>query len=189
MQPTGWSGPEARSWTGPRPAKLLTSCMILGVLLFASAPPHANAQWPPEVFPGARLQVRLPEAEFQAGARRGHLVRGRVVRLSPDSIYLAVTDSLGPLAIPRSLIQRLDRSRGVPSRTSSALLRGARDGAAIALLTVLLNELHEESDLTTGEAALLGGGVGFALGAVVGALRPEERWRRVRLEVAVPAPF
>jgi hypothetical protein len=100
-----------------------------------------------------------------------------------------VTDSVGPLAIPRSLIQRLDHSSGVPSRTTSALLRGARDGAAFALLMVLLNEMDEDPDLSTGEAALAGGGIGFALGAVIGALRPVERWRRVRLEVRAPAPF
>jgi hypothetical protein len=111
------------------------------------------------------------------------------VQLAQDSLYLAVTDSVGPLAIPRRLIQRLDRSRGVPSRTTSALFRGARDGAAFALLMVLLNEMDEDPDLSTGEAALAGGGIGFALGAVVGALRPEERWRRVRLEVTAPAPF
>ena len=52
----------------------------------------------------------------------------------------------------------------------------------------LVNELDDDSDLSFGEAALLGGGVGVAIGAVVGAIRPEERWRRVRLGVVVPAP-
>jgi hypothetical protein len=163
--------------------------ILLAFLLLPWAPMRGHAQWPPEVAAGVRVQVRLPEAEFQPLGRRGHLLRGRIVRLAQDSLYLSVTDSVGPLAIPRSLIQRLDRSRGVPSRTTSALLRGARDGAAFALLMVLLNELDEDPDLSTGEAALAGGGVGFALGAVVGALRPVERWRRVRLEVSTPVPF
>jgi len=30
--------------------------------------------------------------------RSGHLVRGTLVRLTADTLYLAVTDSLGPLA-------------------------------------------------------------------------------------------
>lgn len=135
------------------------------------------------------MQVRLPEAQFQASAPRGQLLRGQVVRLTHDSLYLAVTDSVGPLPIPRSLIGRLEYSRGIPSRTTSALERGLRTGAAGVLFVVLLNQLYDDSEISAGEAALLGGGAGFAIGAVVGALRPEERWRRVRLGVAVPAPF
>jgi hypothetical protein len=163
--------------------------MGLGILLTVWPLPPANAQWPAEIAPGARVQIRLPEAEFQATGRRGHLLRGRVARLAHDSLYLAVTDSVGPLAIPRTLIQRIDYSRGVPSRMTSALLRGLRLGAGSALLLALLNEHDDDSALSTGEAALLGGGVGFTLGAIVGALRPEERWRRVQLGVAAPAPF
>jgi len=161
----------------------------LGLFLTLCPVVRADSQWPPEVAAGARVQVRLPEAQFQVGGHRGQLLRGRVVHLAQDSLYLAVTDSVGPLAIPRSLIERLDYSRGVPSRTTSAAIQGIRMGVAVALLVAGLNELDDDSNLSFGEAALLGGGVGVALGAVVGALRPEERWRRVRLEVAVPASF
>ena len=161
------------------------------LVLFLTCSPaaHARAQWPPEIVPGARVQARLPEAQFQPSARRGHLLRGRVAGLATDTLYLAVTDSVGPLAIPRHLIERLERSRGVPSRASSALLRGLQAGAAMALVLVLWNELEEGSDRTsTGTAALVGGGVGFATGALVGALRPQERWRRVRLGVSLAVP-
>jgi hypothetical protein len=163
--------------------------LILALLLLPGAAIPAVAQWPSEVVPGVRVQVRLPEAEFQPIGRRGHLLSGRIVQLAPDSLYLSVTDSVGPLAIPRNLIQRLDRSRGVPSRATSALLRGVRDAVASALLVVLVNEMDDDPDLSTGEAALVGGGVGFTLGAVVGVLRPEERWRHVRLEVTARTPF
>jgi hypothetical protein len=40
--------------------------------------------------------------------RRGHLIRGQIMALTPDTLYLAVTDSLGPLAVPRRLIEHLD---------------------------------------------------------------------------------
>jgi hypothetical protein len=156
-------------------------------VLFLSYSPvaRARAQWPQEIVPGARVQARLPEVQFQPAARRGHLLRGRVAGLALDTLYLAVTDSVGPLAIPRYLIERLEHSRRVPSRTSSALVRGLQAGAAMALVLVLWNELDEESDRTsTGTAALLGGSVGFATGAVLGALRPQERWRRVRLSIS-----
>jgi hypothetical protein len=56
-------------------------------------------------------------------------------------------------------------------------------------LLVLLNEVDEGSDrMSTGTAALAGAGVGFTLGAVVGAFRPQERWREVRLGVTVAVP-
>jgi hypothetical protein len=147
-----------------------------------------SAQWPPEIVPGARVQAQLAEVQFQSGAGRGHLLRGRVAGLASDTLYLAVTDSVGPLAIPRQAIQRLDHSRGVPSRASSALMRGLRAGLASALLLVAFNELNQGSDWSAGEAALVGGAVGLGVGGLVGALRPEERWRQVRLVVSVPAP-
>jgi len=161
--------------------------LCLGLLLALCPVSPASAQWPSEVAPGARVQVRLPEAEFQSSGRRGHLIRGRVARLAQDSLYLAVTDSVGPLAIPRGLIQRLDISRGRPSRTTSAVIQGLRLGLVVALLAGLVND--DDSGHSFGEAALIGGGVGFAFGAVLGALRPEERWRRVRVGVTVPASF
>jgi hypothetical protein len=164
-------------------------CARLSLLLSHLPIAGASAQWPPEIVPGTRVQAQLPETQFQPAARRGHLLRGRVAGLAPDTLYLAVTDSVGPLAIPRNLIERLEYSRGVPSRTSSALLRGLQAGAAMALVLVLWNELDEGPDRTsTGTAALVGGGVGFATGALLGALRPQERWRRVRFGISIPAP-
>jgi len=59
----------------------------------------------------------------------------------------------------------------------------------MALLLVLVNEMEEGSDrVSAGTAALVGGGVGLSIGALVGALRPQERWRRVRLGVTVGTP-
>ncbi len=119
--------------------------ILLSHLPFAGV----SAQWPPEIVPGARVQAQLPEAQFQPAARRGHQLRGRVVGLAADTLYLAVTDSVGSLAIPRNLIKRLDYSRGVPSRTSSALARGLRSGIASALVLVLWNEFEDEEDRTS----------------------------------------
>lgn len=140
------------------------------------------AQWPGEVAPGARVQVRLPEVQYQAGGSRGHLIRGLVTGLTPDTIYLAVTDSVGRLAIPRALIQRMDLSRGVPSRGQSAAQRGLLMGAIGALWFLFVAELDDEPDgLDEGDAMLIGAGTGAVMGSVLGALYPRERWKRVRL--------
>jgi hypothetical protein len=102
--------------------------------------------------------------------------------LAPDTLYLALTDSLGPLAIPRSLIQRVDISRGVPSRGVSALQRGVLSGVTSALAALVAFATNDEPDgINAGTAALVWGGVGVVGGSVFGALYPRERWKRVRL--------
>jgi hypothetical protein len=157
----------------------------MAFIVFLAVTPFFNlaAQWPAGIAAGARVQARLPEVQYQVNGRRGQLVRGRVTALTPDSLYLAITDSLGPVAVPRRLIERLAYSRGVPSRLSSAARRGLFAGAATALLFVLMNEMDEEPGrASTGSAALVGAGVGLTTGAVLGAIYPRERWKGVRLE-------
>ena len=153
------------------------------VLLVLNSVAALAGQWPSAITVGARVQARLPELQYQFDGRRGLLIRGRVTALTLDTLYLAVTDSLGPLAVPRRLIQHLDYSRGVPSRSASAARRGLLAGAGAALLFALLNDAEEEPGrMNAGSAALLGAGVGLTTGAVLGALFPHERWKRVRLK-------
>jgi hypothetical protein len=160
----------------------LMRAAILLFILANSVAPTLSAQWPSRVTPGARVQVRLPEVQYQFVGRRGHMIRGKVAAVAADTLYLAVTDSLPPLPIPRHLIERLEYSRGVPSRGASALRQGLISGVTSALFLVLVNELYDYDDVSTGEAALLGGGVGLITGGITGALFPLERWKRVRLE-------
>lgn len=151
--------------------------------LVCSVAPTLRAQWPAPITAGTRIRARLPETEFQMDGRRGLLLRGRVTALAPDTLYLAVGDSLGPLAVPRLLIERLEYSRGVPSRASSALRRGLIGAVGTAVLFVLTNELQDASDRTDwGTAAAVGAGFGLTFGGVLGALYPRERWAAVRLD-------
>jgi hypothetical protein len=136
------------------------------------------AQWPPEVSPGTRVQVRLPEAQYQVGPR-GQLLRGRVTSLVEDTLYLAVADSVGPLAIPRSFVQKLEISRGASSRGISALVRGLMGGAFGAATFYLVTVISPNGG-DAGDAALMGGAIGLGLGGLSGALWPQERWKRVR---------
>ena len=150
--------------------------MLLSALVCLVAP-TLPAQWPSSITPGARIRARLPEKQFQMDARRGLVLRGRVTALAPDTLYLAVGDSLGPLAVPRMLIERLEYSRGVPSRGSSALRRGLLAGVGTAVLFVLTNELGDASEKAGwGTAAAVGAGFGLTFGGILGALYPHERW-------------
>jgi hypothetical protein len=151
--------------------------IVVSCILLLSCRPLA-AQWSRDLRPGQRLQVRLPEREPQTTSRRGHDLRGTLARLSPDTLYLRITDSLGAVAIPRALIRRLQISRGVPSRAASAARSGVRWGVGLALFAAVFPESIEGSP-SRGEAAALGGGLGVAFGALVGALFPAERWKRI----------
>jgi SAM-dependent methyltransferase len=175
-------------WKARRKLGAIMRSFALILTFLGTALTVADAQWPPDVSAGARIQVRLPEVQYQVGGTRGHLVRGRVSALAADTLYLAVTDSIGPLPIPRHLIQQLQFSRGVPSRFASAARRGVIAGAGLALLAVILNESEQAPhETSTGNAALIGGGVGLLTGGVLGALYPLERWKKVRLE-GPPSP-
>jgi hypothetical protein len=157
----------------------LLTVLAMGLCTSASA---LRAQWPAPLAPGTRVRAHVPEQQLQAGARRGLLLRGRIAALAPDTLYLAVGDSLGPLPIPRPMIERLDYSRGVPSRASSALRQGLLTAVGMAVLGVLINEGQNAGDQTsTGTAALIGAGFGLTLGGVLGALYPRERWSGVSL--------
>jgi hypothetical protein len=159
----------------------MRACIVIFILA-ATAGTRVSAQWPSDVTSGARVQVRLPEVQYQLAGPRGHLLRGRIANLSPDTLYLSVTDSLGPLPIPRRIIDRLQISRGAPSRLGHALRRGIIGAAASSLLSVWVNELDDEPDRTSaGTAALIGAGIGFTVGGINGALFPTERWKKVRM--------
>src|SRR3954464_10846578 len=153
------------------------------LICVGSALNDAAAQWPAQVTPGARVQVRLPEIQYQFNWTRGQPIRGRVASLASDTLYLAVGDSLGPLAVPRRLIQRLEYSKGVPSRFASAARNGLLSAAGFALVAAFVNEVGEEPHKnSTGDVALVWGGVGLVTGAVLGAIFPIERWKKVKLE-------
>jgi len=158
----------------------MRACSLIFILTATAG--TLSAQWPSGVTSGARVQLRLPEVQYQFIGSRGLLVRGRVAALTPDTLYLSVTDSLGPLPIPRGIIDGLQVSRGVPSRLNNALRSGLISAVGVSLLSIAFNETEEGSDRTSvGTAALVGAGVGLAVGAITGAIFPTERWKRVKL--------
>jgi hypothetical protein len=157
--------------------------------LFAILCPFADAaaQWPSELRPDVRIQVTVPEAQYQHQEPRGLRLRGRLAQLSADTLYLRVADSLSPLAIPRGWIRHVAISRGVPTRVASAARQGFLWGAIGALEFAGIFAIANSSDLSAGEAALVGGGLGLALGSTFGALYPAERWHRLQIAPTVRA--
>jgi len=104
---------------------------------------------------------------------RGQFIRGTVAQLAPDTLYLRLGDSVGTVAIPRTLVRCLDLSRGVPSRMSSAARTGVVWGVVYAIVAASVSDT---------ERAVISGSIGLTLGGVVGAIYPVERWKHLRLE-------
>lgn len=146
----------------------------------------AHAQGPQHVLqPGARILVTIPDAvpHHRGPVRPVQVISGEITRVTSDSVYLRPAPRVGELAIPFAAVERLKVSRGAPRRTSSALVTGVQQSIGFAILGALLYNApgRQFGVNSSGEAAALGAGVGFLGGALVGAIAPFERWKRVEV--------
>lgn len=149
------------------------------LLLTASA---AAAQFPSGVVPGVRVRVAVPDTARQSPlVPRQQLLFGTVVRATADSLHLALPGLGGVVAVPHGQLRALSVSRGVPSRGQSAV----REGVRWAVLGALVFAVSDTRDAAVGrnarERAAYGAGFGLGVGAIVGAVWPSERWRRLSL--------
>ena len=152
------------------------------LLLLVLAPP-AVAQFPAEVVTGARVRIVVPDSVRQEPLmpRRQQLL-AVVAGIGDDTLYVAVPYSTGTFAVPRANVRQLSISRGVPSRGESALRRGLELAVTGALTFWVTHQFDDEGSFDSGgQAAAIGAGVGFGAGALLGAVLPSERWRRLRL--------
>ena len=144
----------------------------LAVLIFATP---ALAQ--PEVRPGERVRLRVA-AEVTRAPRtlKTQPVVGIIRSIGLDTLYLDLTPA-NAAAVPRILIQRVDRSLGPPSRRQSAG-EGAYFGALLGLLIPpVLPKRTAAFVRGPDEGRMVGLAAGFLLGALTGYLLPYERWR------------
>ena len=151
----------------------------------AGAPRVSLAQFPPDVRPGVRVRVRVPEPYRQIeGPVRRQLLRGTVESVTADTLHLSMPGTVGAVAIPRVVMRRLEVSRGRPSRPGSALERAVSGAIGGAISWALLNDPRRRGGphyRTDWRAAGVGASWGAGIGAVTGLILPHEQWRRVRL--------
>ena len=157
----------------------MSARFILVAIAFGT-PTLASAQ-PLTIGDRARVMVAEEQRQSETPALRAQLLRGSVTRVGRDTIYLKPGGGIGEIAISFAAIRRVDRSLGVPSRLASAIGKGL----ALGLLSSLFAGLGYDDGWrwhsvdSRGEAFLWGGVVGFASGAVLGAIWPTERWKRL----------
>lgn len=153
------------------------------VALLGAVPLVAAAQFPDDVRAGARVRVWVPEASRQSeGPNKRQLLRGTVESVDAGTVRVRIPGTAGsPLAIPRTSVRRLDVSKGV-SRAASAFERALGLGLATGITFALFNDPDRADGVnfrTDWEAFGVGTAIGAGFGAVVGAIWPYERWRRV----------
>ena len=138
-------------------------------------PAQVHAQELADVAPATRLRLRLPDSlRQQPLAPRNHFITGQFVRETADSVYLQMSGT-APFGVARAGVP-MWVSRGA-SRGHSAVLAGVALGMLSAVVIYTDGEqgrYHQTSD------ALVGGAIGLGVGAIVGAISPWERWRRLR---------
>jgi hypothetical protein len=154
---------------------LLSACACL----LSSA--HAGAQ-AIMVDAGTQIRVSVVSAFRQSPFRpRAERLRGLIRSISRDTLYIELPNALGRTAIPRARIRRVEISVGRSSRASA--VKAGIIGAVI-LGSRMWVAAHDPENHTFSEpwqAATVGGAIGFAAGAWLGARHPQERWRAVRL--------
>jgi hypothetical protein len=159
---------------------ILTRVALTAALLLL-LPIAGTAQRAPE--PGQRVRVRLVEQPQEIeGAAHRQLLRGTLVRVTTDSLLLQLHPASAVTAIARTGIDRLDLSHGVRSRFASAVVNGASFAVVGSLERTLFSLIDRGryGDESTLESALIGAAGGAIIGIAIGALRPQERWERLR---------
>lgn len=126
---------------------------------------------------GERVRIGVTDSIAQSPfASASQRLTGTVRGIAPDTLYLELSQAAGPTAIPRARIQGVAISLGRPSRTESAEELGVNGAVLLALLLPWTGD-EKRSTASRLRSAAVGAGVGFAAGALIGLVRPYERWR------------
>ncbi len=139
------------------------------VLFFGTFIQAATAQVVPDSLTSRRIRVHLePIDRSREGYWFAPIVRGTLLQVTTDSVKVHLHEAAAPVSIASTGIRQIDPQPGV-SRTRTALSRGLLWGLTWYGLSAMRDD---------GSGPLWGGG-GFVLGATIGAIFPEERWKRV----------
>ena len=143
---------------------------LLTLFLLTASFSSADAQVLPDSLASRRIRVFLDPIDREVeGYGYAPAVRGTLMNVTADSIRMVIHDATSPMTVAASGIRRIDVSRGV-SRSRTALGVGLLWGLTWGSMSSLSDR---EDDMWLWAAG------GFALGAVFGAIFPQEHWKRV----------
>jgi hypothetical protein len=151
----------------------LLPAVVLAAL--CAAPPAAAQAGAAPAPEGARVRLTLADSVRPAPlAPRAAALVGTLARATADTLYVVPAGAATAAAVPRRAVRVLSVSRGV-SRPRSALEQAVVGGVTWALLAYAAGG----TDGAPARRVAAYGAAGVGVGAVLGAVRPYERWRRV----------
>jgi hypothetical protein len=156
-----------------RPGWITYAIRVTSLVALLAVAEGVKAQQPDTAVAGQRIKLLLT-ADTVGGHPR-QLLFGTLLNKTADSLRLDLGTGVAPLNVSTRAIDGIFVSRGVPTRKQSATggaIGGAVVGAGVGLLMILF---------TDADVLDLLGHVTFdaAAGAAIGALLPQESWRRV----------
>ena len=158
-------------WWMKKRAGVGSSITFVLICILGDAPTEIAAQ-EQLVFPGERVRVTAPDC-----ALRGQVATLRAIRA--DTLVLETTEC------PMASVTRLDVSRGQKSHGRNGAAIGFPAGAVLAFAYCQVGDKTGcevlGNDATLG-IALIFGGVGVLVGAIVGHAIKTDRWEEVPLE-------
>lgn len=146
------------------------------IALVVGAAGDIHAQVLPDSLLDQRIRIHFSRQDraLEGYAPRQSL-RGVLTELSDDSVTIRFHPGASPLTVSVNGIHQIDVSRGV-SRSRTAVKQALLGAAYIGGLGAMGD--HEWGGGST-ENYLISAGGGFVIGAVLGSIFPEERWKRV----------
>jgi hypothetical protein len=160
----------------------LLGAMLASVVNPATVDAQLGRRPAPMVAVGTRVRVGVVEGVPQPFphalyAPVAQTLQGTVHAIASETLYVDLSNAIGTVAIPRIAIESVEMSTGRPSRRVSVLDVGTA-GAVLFALFMPSFVVHAERRFGSSDrAAAAGAGIGFVAGALLGALRPYERWR------------
>jgi hypothetical protein len=166
--------------------------LVVAIIIAGLAGTPVSAQGPFSVMPGQRVKVQSPAVAGE------FIVRSS----SSDTLVLGTMESDETYSVPAQSVTHLAVSAGPRSRRAGAgrgLGLGFLGGAVIGAMLGFADgddKCVEGQwcifDLSASDKAVLGGvlmgGVGAAIGGLVGAARPGERWQKVPVRRVAAGP-
>ena len=154
----------------------MTSATIAVSLVFLLTPAGLLAQEGSRLAPGSRVQVHLTDP-------KPHLVRGTLVGGATDSVRMLTRGGRDTLVFSSAAASQLDTTAGQRTRTGKGAVMGGAIGAGLGLALGIAAAAEGCSgfctDVGAGQvagAALIFGGIGAAVGALIGSATHTDRW-------------
>jgi hypothetical protein len=165
------------------------------LLLAVLAGPHPGlaAESDPLHLTGSRVRLFVSDRSTAAGrlSSLGQKHTGTVIEVRGDTLLFTAENQSTPILIPTASLTGLEVSRGKRSHILAdaglGLLAGVLAGGVIGYVSA--HDAAKNGDdlayFRVPVGALLGGGVGIVVGAVVGATRSRERWETLSLPIDI----